>query len=139
MNKKNKFFIKRNQSFKVSKNIFLSFKYALNGILFCFQSTRNFRIQCLLGLSVFLLTLIFNLGLYEYLILTTTVLSVLVLELLNTAIESLADIIVGKKFSKLAKISKDCSAGAVLLASINSIFVACYIFIPKIKILIQNS
>ena len=138
MNKKNKFFIKRNQSFIVSKNIFLSVKYALNGILYCFKSTRNFRIQCFLGLSVFLLTCIFNLRLYEYLILTTTVLSVLILELLNTAIESLVDVIVENKFSNLARISKDCSAAAVLLASLNSIFVACYIFIPKIKILIQN-
>ena len=138
MYKKNKFHIKRNQSFKISINILLSFKYAFNGIIYCFQSTRNFRIQCLFGLTVFLLAFIFNLRFYEYLILLSTVLSVLILELLNTSMESLVDVIVEKKFSKLAQIAKDCSAGAVLLASFNSIIVACYIFIPKIKILIQT-
>jgi len=138
MDNKNNFYLKRNKSFKVSNNIFLSFKYAFNGISYCFQSTRNFRIQCFIGLIVFLLTFIFNLRFYEYLILLSTVLSVLILELLNTSMESLVDVIVEKKFSKLAQIAKDCSAGAVLLASFNSIIVACYIFIPKIKILIQT-
>ena len=39
--------------------------------------------------------------------------SVLILEILNTSIESIVDLVVKKEFSILAKISKDTSAGAV--------------------------
>ena len=138
MQKKNNYFKNRNKSFKVSKNILLSFKYAFNGINYCFLYTRNFKIQLYFAIAILLLTFIFNLRLYEYLIICSTILSVLILELLNTSIESLVDLIVEKRFSKLARISKDCSAGAVLLAAINSIVVAGFIFIPKIKLFMQN-
>ena len=69
-------------------------------------------------------------------IIISTIFSVLILELLNTAIESLVDLNVKNKFDKLAKISKDCSAASVLLASFNSIFVAAFIFFPKIKLIL---
>ena len=39
------------------------------------------------------------------------------------------------EFNRLAKIAKDTSAGAVLLASINSVIIAVSIFVPKIKLL----
>ena len=71
-------------------------------------------------------------------ILFPVIMSVLILEILNTSIESLVDLIVEKKFSNLAKIAKDCSAGAVLLASINSVIIALYLFVPKIKLLFLN-
>tara|TARA_Y100000589_G_scaffold314756_1_gene337455 strand:- start:408 stop:827 length:420 start_codon:yes stop_codon:yes gene_type:complete len=138
MKTKNNFLKKRNLSYKISNNILISFKYAYRGINYCLHSSRNFRIECFLGISILILAFIFKLKFYEYLILISTVFSVLILELLNSSIESLVDLVVQNKYSKLAKISKDCSAGAVLLAAINSIFVAGFIFLPKIKILVQN-
>ena len=60
--------------------------------------------------------------------------SVLILEILNTSIESIVDLVVKKEFSSLAKISKDTSAAAVLLASINSVIIAVSIFLPQIKL-----
>ena len=74
----------------------------------------------------------------NYVILIATIMSVLILEILNTSIESIVDLVVKKKFSSLAKISKDTSAGAVLLASINSVIIAVYIFVPKIKLLFES-
>ena len=138
MQKKNYPLKERKASFKISRNLFFSFKYAFNGIFYCFQSSRNFKIQICFATVVFLLAFIFNLEFYEYLIICSTVFSVIILELLNSSIESFIDLIVGNNFNKLAQISKDCAAGAVLLAAINSIFVACFIFIPKIKLLILN-
>ena len=138
MNKKLKFFKKTRSSYNISKNLFFSFKYAFNGIYYCFQSTRNFRIQLFFAVIIFLLAFIFNLKFYEHIIIFSTVISVLIFELINTSIESLVDLTVETKFNKLAKIAKDCSAGAVLLVDLNSIFVAGFIFIPKIKLLIQT-
>ena len=77
----------------------------------------------------------FNININQWLLLIATSISVLVLELINTANESIVNLVVEKKFKKMAKIAKDCSAAAVLLTSINALFVAAYIFLPKIKIL----
>ena len=138
MKNKTQFFKIRRKSFKTSKNLYRSFKYALNGIIYCFKYTRNFRIQLIFASLSLILGFVLKIDQSNFLILIATIMSVLILELLNTSIESVVDLLVKKKFSELARISKDCSAGAVLLASINSLIVAVYIFIPKIKLLILN-
>ena len=61
-----------------------------------------------------------------------TATSVLVVELLNTAIESAVDLAIGKRFHPLAKIAKDCSAGAVLVASISSLLIAVLLLFPPL-------
>ena len=126
----------RSKSYQTSRNIFASFKFAINGLIYCFQTTRNFRIQILFGALILVICSIFKCSLNEYMIIISTIFSVLILELLNTSIESLVDLNVKNKFNKLAKISKDCSAASVLLASFNSIFVAAFIFFPKIKLIL---
>ncbi len=127
---------KNRDSYKTSKDVIASLKYALSGLIYCFTTTRNFRIQIFLGLIVLIFCFIFNCNLNEFLIIISTILSVLILELLNTAIESIVDLNVKMRFNKLAKISKDCSAASVLLASLNSIFVAAFVFFPKIRLLL---
>ena len=128
----------KRESYKTSKNIFASFKFAINGLIYCFQTTRNFRIQILFGSLILIICALFKCSLNEYIIIISTIFSVLILELLNTSIESIVDLNVKNKFNRLAKISKDCSAASVLLASLNSIFVAAFIFLPKIKLILFN-
>ena len=86
-------------------------------------------------LTALIISFLLKISLSNYVILIATIMSVLILEILNTSIESIVDLVVKKEFSILAKISKDTSAGAVLLASINSVIIAVYIFVPKIKLL----
>ena len=136
MVKQNKITIKKRESYQTSRNIFASFKYAINGLIYCFQTTRNFRIQICFGVLVIILCSLFKCSLNEYMVIISTIFSVLILELLNTSVESIVDLNVKNKFNKLAKISKDCSAASVLLASCNSIFVAAFIFFPKIKLIL---
>ena len=125
----------RRKSYRTSKNVLVSFKYAFNGIKYTFRNSRNFKIQVLFAFFGLILGVILQLDKTDYWILLVTVFSVLTLEILNTSIESLVDLVVKKKFSNLAKITKDCSAGAVLLASINSVIIGLYLFIPKINLL----
>ena len=130
-----KLFDKRIESYKTSKNVLISFKYAFNGINYVFQTSRNFKIQLIFALISLIFGFLLQISKFNYLLLIATIMSVLILEILNTSIESTIDLVVKKEFNNLAKISKDTSAGAVLLASINSVIVALYIFIPKIKLL----
>jgi len=125
----------RKESYKTSRNIFISFKYALNGISYVLKTSRNFKIQLIFAFITLMTGFLMQISLSNYVILIATILSVLILEILNTSIESIVDLVVKKEFSSLAKISKDTSAGAVLLASINSVIIAVYIFVPKIKFL----
>ncbi len=61
-----------------------------------------------------------------------TATSVLVVELINTAIESVVDLAIGKRFHPLAQIAKDCSAGAVLAASISSLLIGILLLVPPL-------
>ena len=135
MNSKAKLLKSRRKSYKTSKNVLISFRYAFSGIKYTFKNSRNFKIQVIFAFFSLILGSIFQLDISDYLILLVTIFSVLILEILNTSIESLVDLVIKKKFSYLAKISKDCSAGAVLLASINSVIIGLYLFIPKINLL----
>ena len=125
----------RTESYKTSSHVLISFKYALNGISYVLKTSRNFKIQLLFAVTSLVIGFLLKISLSNYLILIATIMSVLILEILNTSIESIVDLVVEKEFRSLAKISKDTSAGAVLLASINSVIIALYIFVPKIKFL----
>ena len=51
------------------------------------------------------------------------------LELVNTAVEAVVDLVTEEK-KPLAKIAKDTAAGAVLFAAIVSVIIGCIIFLP---------
>jgi len=123
----------RKESYKTSSNLLISFKYAFTGISYVLKTSRNFKIQLIFAITSLMIGFLLQISLSNYVILIATIMSVLILEILNTSIESIVDLLVKKEFSSLAKISKDTSAGAVLLASINSVIIAVYIFVPKIN------
>ena len=128
----------RKESYKTSKNVVISFKFAFSGIFYVLKTSRNFKIQLLFALTSLIIGLFLQISLSNYVILVATITSVLILEVLNTSIESIVDLVVKKEFRSLAKIAKDTSAGAVLLASINSVIIGLYLFVPKIKLLFLN-
>ena len=128
----------RIESYKTASNVLKSFKYAFSGISYVLQTSRNFKIQLIFAVTSLMIGFLLQISQSNYLILIATIMSVLILEILNTSIESIVDLVVKKEFSSLAKISKDTSAGAVLLASINSVIIAVYIFVPKIKFLFES-
>ena len=103
-------------SYKTSSNVLKSFKYAFSGISYVLKTSRNFKIQLIFALTSLMIGFLLKISQSNYVILIATIMSVLILEILNTSIESIVDLVVKKEFSSLAKISKDTSAGAVLLA-----------------------
>lgn len=108
-----------------------SFGFAFEGIKTEFKKGRNFRIQILIGILALILGCILKISATEWFDLIIVIASVLILELINTAVESIVDMI-SPEIQPKAKIAKDVSAGAVLLASLASVAVGALIFIPKI-------
>ena len=66
---------------------------------------------------------------------TLTCALVMILELINTAIESIVDLTVKQSYHELAKIAKDCAAGAVLVSAFAAVIVAGLILLPPCWIL----
>ena len=54
---------------------------------------------------------------------------VMALELVNTAVEAVVDLVTEER-KPLAKIAKDTAAGAVLFTAIMAVIIGCIIFIP---------
>ena len=92
---------------------------------------RNFRIQITIGALATILGLILKLSYTEWLHLILIITIILILELVNTSIEAIVDIVSPEKQEK-AKIAKDVAAATVLLASIGSIIIGVMLFLPKI-------
>ncbi|MEG3435669.1 diacylglycerol kinase family protein [Pannus brasiliensis CCIBt3594] len=122
----------REYAWQVASNLLVSFRYAWAGVRYAFSSQRNFRIHTLITVIAINLGLWLKVSPVEMAILTLTCALVLVLELLNTALESVVDLTVGQSYHDLAKIAKDCAAGAVLISSLAALLVASFIFLPLI-------
>ena len=67
----------------------------------------------------------------QWLIIIAIIGLTLVIELLNTAIESTVDLVT-KDFHPLAKIAKDTASAAEFVLSVTSAVISLMIFIPKI-------
>jgi len=122
----------KRSSWKIAKDLPTSFLYAAKGIGYAFTTQRNFRIHVGFALVAFGLSFFLGLNKSDLAIMALTATSVLMVELLNTAIESVVDLAIGKRFHPLAQIAKDCSAGAVLLASISSVLIAVLLLLPPL-------
>lgn len=113
------------------RNLTSSFKYAGEGIKEAFKNEPNFRIHIIAAIAATLLGFYFKLSQTEWMILYLTIAIVMVLELVNTAIEAIVDI-VSPKFSKLARTAKDVSAAAVLVSSLAALGIGMLLFLPRI-------
>jgi diacylglycerol kinase (ATP) len=126
----------RNLAWQVAPNLVLSFKYAWAGISYVFSTQRNFRIHTIIGTLAVSLGLFLNISATEMAVITLTCAIVMVLELLNTAIEAVVDLTVKQTYHELAKIAKDCAAGAVLVSAISALMIAIWILLPPLLKLI---
>lgn len=124
--------LSRTLSWRVASNLFISFRYAWSGIAYAFQTQRNFRIHVTVGLVAIGLSLLLHLSRVEVAIISLTSGAVLTMELLNTALESVVDLTVRQTYHELAKIAKDCAAGAVLISALAAVLVAGSLLLPPL-------
>lgn len=109
-----------------------SLEFALTGVFTAFKEERNMRKHLLSAILVLIAGLIFRVSLLEWMALVLCVCLVMVLEIINSAIENVVDLASDYHFSMLAKNAKDMAAGAVLVMSAGAAIVGCLIFLPKI-------
>jgi diacylglycerol kinase (ATP) len=128
----------RTKAWRVATSIGVSFKYAAAGVTYAFNTQRNFRIHCVMGTLAITIGALLQLTGVEMAVICIVSGLVLTLELLNTAIESVVDLTVGQTYHELAKIAKDCAAGAVLISALASVLVGMCLVVPKLLLLLVH-
>jgi diacylglycerol kinase len=109
----------------------ISFKHAWDGIWYAVTTQPNFQAHLFVAFVVVYSAWHFNVSKTEWIILLFAIALVLVAEMLNTAIESVTDILI-LEFNKHAKIAKDVAAGMVLLSVVLAVIVGLAVFLPYI-------
>lgn len=113
------------------RRLILSFRDAANGLRYCFATQRNMVIHLVVGLAVIVPAFLLGLKMWELLSIITAVFVVLVAETINTAVEKMVDLVT-EEHHKLARITKDVAAGAVLLAAGYAVLVGLLTLGPRL-------
>ena len=113
----------------VLTRFFRSVRHAWHGVLSVYRTEQNFRIQWVCALAANVCAQMFPLATEQRLIILVVSVSVLVLELLNSAVERLLDLL-KPRLNDYAGEVKDVMAGAVLLTSFLALAVGASIFWP---------
>jgi diacylglycerol kinase (ATP) len=120
------------------KKITDSFNHAIEGIIYTVRTQRNMKFHMVIAIIVLLFSLFFDFTKLEMLVLFLTITLVIVLEMINTAIEATIDVL-ANYYHPLAKIAKNVAAGAVLIAAINAVVVGYLLFFDKLNPIIANT
>lgn len=114
------------------KKLFQSFRCAFRGLKYVLKNEQNFQLEILIGIFVVILMFIFDIRDWQKVALFLVIFSVLAVELINTILERVVDIL-KPRVHPYAQLIKDVMATAVLLASIGAIVIGAIIFYPYIK------
>ncbi len=109
-----------------------TFKNARKGFRLVLKSELNLRIHVAVAALILFAAIYLNFSVLEICILLLVIGLVIVAEMLNTAIEFTLDSIYHNKYSRMVGMAKDISAGAVMFATVISVFVGIILFGSKL-------
>ncbi len=113
------------------KRIISSIKNSWNGLKVAYKNEQSMYIHLTATVLLLLFSFFLKISMIQWLIVIGIIGLTLVVELLNTAIESTVDLVT-KDFHPLAKIAKDTASAAEFILTISAFIISLMIFIPKI-------
>lgn len=108
-----------------------SFSYAFSGILELIKSEPNARIHLIATICAILLGISLEISNAEWCVILIVIALVWAAEAFNTVVEKLVNHLF-KNYHDTARITKDISAGAVLICAIAALICGLIIFLPKL-------
>lgn len=108
-----------------------SFAYAFSGLRILLKEEHNARIHLVIALCVVIASIVFDLSTYEWIAVIFSIGFVFALEIINSAIENIADFISPDRHEMIKKV-KDLSAAGVLVGAITALTIGLIVFLPKI-------
>ena len=113
------------------KPLLKTLSYGFDGIFYTLRHERNMVIHFLVMILVIIAGIVFKITFVEWGICFVLFALVLSLELMNTALENVVDLVTEEKKAK-AKVAKDAAAGAVLVAALFAVIIGISIFLPRL-------
>lgn len=117
--------------------ILRSFTHAWRGLLVAFRTEQSFRIQVAVGIVIIAAMFVIPLSTVERFLILVAMGAVLVLELINSMVERLVDLLRPRLDPAVADI-KDIMAASVLLASGFALVLGLLIFLPYLTQIISR-
>lgn len=116
---------------EIIKKHTVSVKNAWAGIVWAFKTQPNFTIHFILSLLAIGMGLYVELTNVEWVLIVFTIFWGLGAEMINTALESMTDLIT-QEWHEKAKTAKDVAAGMMLMTAFGAIGVALLLLLPKL-------
>ena len=123
---------KRKQNIWKNTQFRKSFGHAWDGVKTIWQEERNMRNHVAFGMLPIVADFLFRVSNIEWIVLVLCVFLVIIMEFLNTIIETVVDMVTNYEYHPLAKKAKDIAAGAVLVTACFTVVIAAIIFLPKL-------
>ncbi len=125
----------KNESDGFIKGRLRSIKFAIRGMWLLMRTEDSIKVQLFIAIIVTIMGFYFKISFIEWMLQFIIIGIVLVAEALNTAVEKVADF-VHPDYHKKIEFIKDIAAGAPGFASIVSLILVGFIYIPKIILLL---
>ncbi len=108
--------------------------YALGGLAYAVRTQRTLRLHLLIAAGVGLLLVWLQLPGVQAAVVVLAMVLVIMIELMNTAVEALVDLLVERNYHDLAKTGKDIAAGAVLMTATGAAIVGLLLLGPPLVV-----
>ena len=111
------------------KRLFKSFGYALHGLKKILKEEQNLQIQISVAILVLILAAVYDVSRYEWIVLVLVIGLVMLMEIANSAVERITDIL-KPRLNHYVREIKDITAAAVLVATLIAIVTGIMVFWP---------
>ena len=111
------------------KRFLASIKYSLEGLIYAYRYEQSLWIHGIFTIFAVSLGIIFNIKLSEWAIVFIALGIILGMELINTAIEAVVDLVT-LEIHPLAKIAKDCGSAASFIMSLVALVICLFVYGP---------
>lgn len=118
------------------KKFFRSFSHAIDGVIYLLTNEQNARVHTIATIMVGVLAYLLRVSRIEAALLFMAVILVFAIEIINTAIEKVFDVLHPSEHEVIRAV-KDAMAGAVLISAIIALVVAVLIFLPHVRELVM--
>ncbi len=116
------------------KRFLMSWKNSWDGLVNAYAHEQSLYIHAITSILAIITGILLKISFNQWAIILISLVVVLAVELLNTAIEATVDLITDQ-YHPLAKIAKDSGSAATFVSSVAAAIICGFIFIPKVIML----
>lgn len=119
------------------KRLRSSLIYAFDGLKYAYNNEQSMTVHMIITVLILIMGFVFKIDAYEWMAVVFCIGIMMCLELVNTSIEAVVDLVT-KKYDEKAKVAKDVAASVSVMFSVTAIIIGLIIFMPKIVDFIRS-